>query len=181
MSHRFNPHIVEIMEKTLPYMGYYPEYTDEEVLTMDKRVPDVDELSTDEAVNQIKEAGFTPAPPTVVSDFHMTSGYEAMKQLLADRPDIDGVFCATDSMGQGAMMALKEAGKKVPEDVSVVAFGNDWANLVSTPQLTTAELYQTQCGRDAAAILLDILEKESDPEYTRQIKLGYRIVERGSV
>ena len=41
-------------------MGYYPEYTDEEVLTMDKRVPDVDELSTDEAVNQIKEAGFTP-------------------------------------------------------------------------------------------------------------------------
>lgn len=127
------------------------------------------------------EAGFTPAPPTVVADFHMASGYEAMKQLLADRPDIDGVFCATDSMGQGAMMALKEAGKKVPEDVSVVAFGNDWANLVSTPQLTTAELYQTQCGRDAAAILLDILEKESDPEYTRQIKLGYRIVERGSV
>ena len=42
----------------------------------------------------------------------MASGYEAMKQLLADRPDIDGVFCATDSMGQGAMMALKEAGKE---------------------------------------------------------------------
>ena len=54
------PCVREIMEKTLPYMGYYPEYTDEEVLTMDKRVPDVDELSTDEAVNQIKEAGFTP-------------------------------------------------------------------------------------------------------------------------
>ena len=60
-------------------------------------------------------------------------------------------------------------------------WGDLWANLVSSPQLTTAELYQTQCGRDAAAILLDILEKGSDPEYTRQIKLGYRIVERGSV
>ena len=54
------PCVREIMEKTLPYMGYYPEYTDEEVLTMDKRVPDVDELSAEEAVNQIKEAGFTP-------------------------------------------------------------------------------------------------------------------------
>jgi stage V sporulation protein D (sporulation-specific penicillin-binding protein) len=54
------PCVREIMEKTLPYLGYYPEYTDEEVLTMDKRVPDVDELSAEEAVNQIKEAGFTP-------------------------------------------------------------------------------------------------------------------------
>ena len=54
------PCVREIMEKALPYMGYYTEYTDEEVLTMDKRVPDVDELSAEEAVNQIKEAGFTP-------------------------------------------------------------------------------------------------------------------------
>ena len=127
------------------------------------------------------EAGFTPAPPTVISDFHMESGYEAMQQLLADHPDLDGVFCATDSMGQGAMMALKESGRRIPEDVSVVAFGNDWANQVSSPQLTTAELYQTQCGRDAASILLDILEKGSEPSYTRQIMLGYRIMERGSV
>jgi LacI family sucrose operon transcriptional repressor len=127
------------------------------------------------------EAGLTPAPPTVISDFHMESGYEAMQRLLADRPDLDGVFCATDSMGQGAMMALKEAGRRIPEDVSIVAFGNDWANQVSSPQLTTAELYQAQCGRDAASILLEILEKGSDPQYTRQIMLGYRIMERGSV
>lgn len=126
------------------------------------------------------EAGLTPAMPTVVSEFNMEGGKAAMQQLLADHPDLDGVFCATDSMGQGALMALKEAGRRVPEDVSVVAFGNDWANLVSTPQLTTVELYQTQCGRDAANILLEVLEKETDPEYTRQIMLGYKIVERGS-
>ena len=101
------------------------------------------------------EAGLTPAPPTVISDFHMESGYEAMQQLLADHPDLDGVFCATDSMGQGAMMALKEAGRRIPEDVSIVAFGNDWANQVSSPQLTTAEDCQliqhmtyAPCGHD---------------------------------
>ena len=127
------------------------------------------------------EAGLTPAPPTVVSAFHMEGGYRAMKQLLADHPDLDGVFCAADSMAQGALMALKESGRSVPGDVSVVAFGNDWANRVSTPQLTTAELYQTQCGRDAANILLEILEKGSDMSYSRQIKLGYKIVERESV
>ena len=127
------------------------------------------------------EAGLTPAMPTVISAFNMEGGKAAMQQLLADHPDLDGVFCATDSMGQGALMALKEAGRRVPEDVSVVAFGNDWANLVSTPQLTTAELYQTQCGRDAASILLEVLENGTDPAYTRQIKLGYKIVERESV
>lgn len=127
------------------------------------------------------EAGLTPAIPSVVSSFTMEGGREAMHQLLNDRPDIDGVFCATDSMAQGALMALKEAGRRVPEDVSLVAFGNDWANLVSTPQLTTAELYQTECGQVAAKILLEILDKKSDPDYTRQMMLGYKVVERGSV
>ncbi len=127
------------------------------------------------------EADLTPAFPTAVSGFHMEGGKAAMEQLLREHPDLDGVFCATDSMAQGALMALKEAGRSVPGDVSLVAFGNDWANLVSEPQLTTAELYQTQCGRDAATILLELLEKGSDADYSRQIMLGYRIVERGSV
>lgn len=127
------------------------------------------------------EAGLTPALPTVVSSFDMEGGKAAMEQLLADRPDLDGVFCATDSMAQGAMIALKEAGRSVPGDVSIVAVGNDWANLVSAPQLTTAELYQAQAGRDAATLLLEAIGKTSDPGFSRQIKLGYKIVERGSV
>lgn len=54
------PCVRAIMEKALPYLGYYPEYTDEEVITMDKRVPDVEEMTIDEAIEQIKSAGFTP-------------------------------------------------------------------------------------------------------------------------
>lgn len=127
------------------------------------------------------EAGLTPALPTMVSEFNMDGGKAAMRQLLEDHPDLDGVFCATDSMGQGAMAALKEAGKRIPEDVSVAAFGNDWADLVSTPQLTTAELYQTQCGRDAATLLLEAIDGGPAATVSRQIMLGYKVVERGSV
>jgi len=54
------PCVRTIMENVLPYLGYYPEYTEEEILTMDKRVPDVDKLTVDEAIQKIKEAGFTP-------------------------------------------------------------------------------------------------------------------------
>lgn len=127
------------------------------------------------------EAGLTPAFPTVVSSFDMEGGKAAMEQLLKRHPDLDGVFCATDSMAQGALVALKAAGRSVPGDVSVVAFGNDWANLVSEPQLTTAELFQTQCGRDAATVLLEVLENGAGADISRQIMLGYRIVERESV
>lgn len=132
----------------------------------------------------LQEAGLLgpgKQPRLEYSEFHMKKGKDAMKRALEKWPEIDGVFCATDSMGHGAMMALKEAGKNIPRDVSVVAFGNDWANLVSDPQLTTAELYQTQCGRDAATILLELLKEESDPEFHRQIMLGYKIQERESV
>lgn len=54
------PCVRSILENVLPYLGYYPEYTDEEKLTMDKRVPDVEKLTIDEAIEKVKEAGFTP-------------------------------------------------------------------------------------------------------------------------
>jgi len=54
------PCVRSIMENVLPYLGYYPEYTDEEVLSMDKRVPDVEKLPVNEAIDKVKAEGFTP-------------------------------------------------------------------------------------------------------------------------
>ena len=129
----------------------------------------------------LQEAGLSTSLPTEVSPFDMEGGKAAMQRLLSAHPDLDGVFCATDAMAQGALIALKEAGRTVPRDVSVVAVGNDWANLVSEPQLTTAELFQTLCGKDAASLLLEAIEQGADANCSRQIRLGYKIIERGSV
>lgn len=129
------------------------------------------------------DAGLNPKQLVLkTSDFQVSGGKAAMEEILLEHPDVDGVFCATDSMAQGALLALKAAGKRVPEDVSLVAFGNHWANTVSEPNLTTAELYQTQCGKDAANILLEALERGGPEEgFCRQTMLSYKIVERGSV
>lgn len=52
------PCVRTIMENVLPYLGYYPEYTDEEILTMDIRVPDVEHMTVDEARKTLEKQGF---------------------------------------------------------------------------------------------------------------------------
>ena len=97
------------------------------------------------------------AMPYVVSSFEAKGGKEAMEYLLKSYPDLDGVVCATDTMAMGAISALREAGKDIPGDVSIVGVGDNWVDTVSVPGLTTAHLFFRQCGEEAAGLLLDIL------------------------
>ncbi|SFX44470.1 transcriptional regulator, LacI family [Thermoactinomyces sp. DSM 45891] len=52
------------------------------------------------------------------------SGYQAMQDLLKAEPEITAVACASDEMAVGALHALQDAGKKVPEAFSVIGFHN---------------------------------------------------------
>jgi LacI family sucrose operon transcriptional repressor len=104
-----------------------------------------------------------------------------MEHLLQQYPDLDGVICATDTMAMGAISALREAGKDIPKDVSIVGVGDNWMDKVSVPGLTTAHLFFRQCGEEAAGLLLDLLESKTQTAGVRQIRLQYLIMERGSV
>ena len=77
------------------------------------------------------------------------------------------------------MLALREAGRHVPEDVSIAGVGDDWADMISVPQLTTARLSQSLCGREAASILLRLIDGTESEPVNRM--LGYDITDRGSV
>ena len=134
------------------------------------------------AQKAFREAGLDPAAmPYILSDFDVEGGYIAGLELLKEYPDADGVICATDHIAHGVIRALKDAGRKLPKDVSVTGVGDSWADLISDPTLTTVALYYEECGRVAGKLLLDLID---DPETTRavdRIKLGYEIVERGSI
>jgi len=68
-------------------------------------------------------------------------GKRAMAALLARVPDLDAVFAASDLMAAGALDALREAGRRVPEDVAVVGF-DDHPMIAphTTPALTSVRL-----------------------------------------
>ena len=135
------------------------------------------------AEQALLDAGFDASRmPYEVSSFEAKGGKEAMYRLMDRYPELDGVICATDTMAMGALSALKEAGKNIPDDVSIAAVGDSWIDSVSTPALTTAHLFFQQCGEEAARLLLELLDgTEPENSAPRQIRLQYLIVERGSV
>ena len=114
--------------------------------------------------------------------FTMEEGERCMKELLTACPELDGVVCVTDTVALGAMHALKQAGRKIGADVSLAGVGDSWAGSVTEPGLTTVQFYQKQIGEEAARMLLQMLEtKEEHGGPVRQVTLGYRVVERGSI
>ncbi|MFI6320047.1 LacI family DNA-binding transcriptional regulator [Nonomuraea sp. NPDC050556] len=72
-----------------------------------------------------------------VGDFTRESGAIAMRQLLRDDPQLDAVFVANDLMAVGALQALRQAGRRVPDDVAVVGFDDIEAAKYTDPPLTT--------------------------------------------
>ncbi|MEZ0073843.1 LacI family DNA-binding transcriptional regulator [Planotetraspora sp. GP83] len=72
-----------------------------------------------------------------VSDFTRESGATAMRQLLEDDPGLDAVFAGNDLMAIGALQSLRQAGRRVPDDVAVVGFDDIEAARYTEPPLTT--------------------------------------------
>lgn len=75
--------------------------------------------------------------PSAEGGFTLDSGERGMRELLRQNPNLDGVFAFNDLMAQGALVALHEAGKRVPEDVAVIGFDDSSPALAARPTLTT--------------------------------------------
>jgi len=112
----------------------------------------------------------------VESDFSETGGYQACRQLLA--VGVDAIFAASDKMAFGALRALHEAGRGVPEDVAVVGFDDLETAAISHPPLTTVRQPIRETGAMAVEILLDIVENGREP--ARQSILSTQLVIRKS-
>ena len=81
-------------------------------------------------------AAGAPVPEPLAGDWSPEAGYELGKRLAAD-PSVTAVFAANDDMAIGLMRALAEAGRRVPEDVSVVGFDDIPVAAYLSPPLTT--------------------------------------------
>jgi DNA-binding LacI/PurR family transcriptional regulator len=92
--------------------------------------------------------------PSVEGTYTQVSGERAMERLLTEHPDVDGVYVANDLMAQGAVMVLRDHGRRVPLDVAVVGFDDSSAALASRPQLTTIRQPVEEMAAEMARMLL---------------------------
>ena len=91
------------------------------------------------------------------------AGSAAMLRLLDRVPDLTAVFCANDLLAIGALSALAERSRRVPEDVSVVGFDDSELARHSSPPLTTMRIHSRDMARSAARRLLERVENASLP------------------
>jgi DNA-binding LacI/PurR family transcriptional regulator len=107
-----------------------------------------------------------PLCPELVAegDFTEAGGARAMGELLERAPDVDAVFCASDLMAVGALRVLREAGRRVPEDVAVVGFDDAPVAQSSDPPLTTVAQPLEEMSRLMTELLLEqIRGAEGEP------------------
>lgn len=106
-------------------------------------------------------------------------GYEACKRLLASSADFTAIFCANDKTAIGAIKALREAGRQVPEDVSVVGFDDIEMAEHLTPALTTIRINKEAMGAEAVNRLVS---RANNPDLVNStVTLGVELIKRDSV
>lgn len=84
-------------------------------------------------------------------------GYLAAKTLLDRKCDITAIFCFNDIAATGVIRAVHDAGRRVPEDISVVGFDDILSAAYQKPSLTTVRQPLREMGRKGAQMLLDII------------------------
>lgn len=104
------------------------------------------------------------------------AGYAAAAKLLASGGEFDAVFAASDLIAIGAMRALAEAGRKVPQDVAVVGFDDIPAASLTSPPLTTIMQDMHGAGDRLVATLVAQIEGRPHPDP----RLPTRLIVRGS-
>lgn len=110
-------------------------------------------------------------------DWSILSGRLSAARILDDNPDIDAVFAASDLMALGVIAALRQAGRRVPEDVAVAGFDDSAAATMAEPPLTTVGNPLEESAIEAVHILDDLMSGRSGP---RQVILPTALVLRES-
>ncbi len=104
-----------------------------------------------------------PYVPSVEGGFTVAGGQQAMTRLLAEVPDLDGVFAGNDLMAQGALLALAGQGRAVPAKVAVVGFDDSSVALACRPPLTTVRQPVEDMAAELARLLLSRIEDPAQP------------------
>lgn len=114
------------------------------------------------------------------ADFSEWSGHEAMLELLAMGHRPTAVFAGNDVVAYGAMLASREYGIAVPEEVSVVGFDDDYLSRYMNPALTTVALPASGMGSAAVSLLVERLQDTGETRKSRRLVLPTHISIRAS-
>ena len=111
----------------------------------------------------LASAGLALGPDRLVeAAYSLDAGAEAGRGLMAAAPRPTAILCGNDVLAAGAMLGIRAAGLRVPQDVSVTGFDDIELARLTEPALTTVHVPHRQMGRAAARRLLALCTGAED-------------------
>ncbi len=107
-------------------------------------------------------------------------GKKQTEKLFSLPEPPDAIFSSSDFAAVGALHYLKQIGVKVPEQVGIVGFANEPFSSFVDPSLSTVDQFSREMGKQAATVLLEIIENKNKKVRTRKIILDPKLIIRTS-
>jgi DNA-binding LacI/PurR family transcriptional regulator len=127
----------------------------------------------------LTDAGIEPAGNLVgKGDWSVKSGGKAMQVMLASAEPFSAVFVQNDRMAMGAIRVLREAGRRVPQDVSIIGYDDIPFAPYIDPPLTTIQQPIDSFGHHGARLLIDTIRSRTPKP--KHIRLNAQLIERQS-
>ena len=95
--------------------------------------------------------------------YSLPDAYGAAKRLLTRCPELTALFCTSDVMAIGAIRAISDLGRRVPQDISVAGFDGIALGQFSLPRLATVRQNTQELARQGVELLLQNLQHQRPP------------------
>lgn len=104
-------------------------------------------------------------------------GYTLTQRLLAEQPEVTAIFAIADTIAIGAMRAVREAGLRIPEDISIIGFDGLTIGDYIDPPLTTLAQQPTTIAQITCEVLFKQISSSCSVQH---VFIPGKVVERGS-
>ncbi|PZF83887.1 LacI family DNA-binding transcriptional regulator [Jiangella anatolica] len=168
-AHEATTHLVATGRRRIAAVGVQPRET--------YRTP---RQRTAGYLRALADAGLQPDDDLVVpaAQYHRRNGYDAARRLLTLDTPPDAIFCYSDLLAMGAMRAVQDAGRRIPDDVAIVGIDDIEEGRYAIPSLSTVALDKDVIATKALEQLVRRIEEPDRP--ATQIVVPHTLIERDS-
>ena len=127
----------------------------------------------------LRVAGLQDNAIIVGDEFSIQNGYMETKLLLGRKPRPTAIFSLSNTIGLGALKAIREAGLNIPDDISIISFDNNIYMDYLTPPISRMGQPVEEMAKLAVRLLVECIESKRN--LCTQLELSPELISRDSV
>jgi LacI family transcriptional regulator len=121
-------------------------------------------------INALKKYKIKPDPDLIIHcDFNQDYAFVATQELLSMKKRPDAIFTISDRMAIGAMLAIKEKGLSMPQDIGLVGFNNEPVTRLVTPAISSVDQPAFELGKIAAKLFIETVHNNEDMSHVEEV------------